>query len=186
MCSTCQKWLSDRKLGLSTVARGVVRFLKETWKLDRFFFRGGEIEIDRVVDSFIYESNYADTIFIDAITISRKSDLHGRVRIRMEVGNRRSGEYLIFHPSDQRIVFRSRNGGRYRRKRRSQGERNYATNQEPRVSSSVVRCITEDPPQEMGGVTRVTGSRGGFRRQRRVDGTWRERPTSDFMSHHHS
>lgn len=109
MCSTCQKWLSDRKLGLSTVARGVVRFSKETWKLDRFFFRGGEIEIDRVVDSFICESNYADTIFIDAITISRKSDLHGRVRIQMEVGNRRSGEYLIFHPSDQRIVFRSRN-----------------------------------------------------------------------------
>lgn len=38
MCSTCQKWLSDRKLGLSTVARCVVRFSKETWKLDRFFF----------------------------------------------------------------------------------------------------------------------------------------------------
>lgn len=60
-------------------------------------------------------------------------------------------------------------------------------NQESRASSfSRSRCITEDPPQEMGGVTRVAGSRGGFRRQRRVDGTWRERPTSDFMSRHHS
>lgn len=45
MCSTCQKWLSDRKLGLSTVARGVVRFSKETWKLDRFFLEGEKLKL---------------------------------------------------------------------------------------------------------------------------------------------
>lgn len=49
--STCQKWLSDRKVGLSTVAVSYVSSEK-TWKLGRFFFER-EIEIDRVVDYFI-------------------------------------------------------------------------------------------------------------------------------------
>lgn len=60
--STCQKWLSDRKVALSTVAVSYVSS-EETWKLGRFFWER-EIEIDRVVDNFIYESNNTDTIFI--------------------------------------------------------------------------------------------------------------------------
>lgn len=66
MFSTCQKWLSDRKVGLSTVAVSYVSS-EETWKLGRFFFFfEREIEIDRVVQfhSIIpTRSLYAITIF---------------------------------------------------------------------------------------------------------------------------